>query len=131
MLKAKYTLLFILIICVVSALNANETKWYKVISIIDGDTLHIQYNGRIESVRLYGIDAPERNTKGFFKAAAVLEELCYGKYIRLVFRQKNHRDKYNRLLAEIYLKDNTRVNEELYRRGVVKLYRKSPLVITK
>ena len=33
----------------------------KVIGIVDGDTIEVLHNGRLERVRLVGIDAPERN----------------------------------------------------------------------
>lgn len=110
--------------------NSNEEpeyKWYKVISIIDGDTLRIKYHNKVEKVRLYGIDAPERNTKGYFKAAAALEKLCFNKQIRLIFPGKKRRDRFNRLLAIIYLKNGIMVNKKLYDQGVVKLYKRTPL----
>ena len=32
---------------------------YKIVRVIDGDTVKIDYNGRVTSVRLIGVDTPE------------------------------------------------------------------------
>ena len=134
MLNPKRVLIFTLIITVLSTILVRadpSQSWYKVVSIIDGDTLRIEYHGRIKRVRLYGIDAPERGDKGYFKAAAALENLCYGQKIRLEFPGKKHRDKYHRLLAKVYLPDGRMVNEVLYRMKVVRLYKPTPLFKTR
>lgn len=110
---------------------ADNYQWYKVVNIIDGDTLTISYNGRTEKVRLFGIDAPERYQYGYFKAGALLEELCFHKLIRLEYPSKNRRDKFGRILAKIYLQDGNMVNQLLLEKGVVKLYKRDPLIITK
>lgn len=36
-----------------------STKLYKVIRVVDGDTIVIDYNGAEEKVRLIGVDTPE------------------------------------------------------------------------
>lgn len=107
--------------------STSQNTWFMVESIIDGDTIRIHYNGKNTKVRLFGIDAPEHEEKGYFDAGALLEKLCYKQYVRLEFPGSNHRDKYNRLLAKVYLKDGRMLNEELFKSGVVKLYKKSPL----
>ncbi len=117
----------IIISAVSLATDDTEAEWYSVTRIIDGDTLQIRYHGNTERVRLFGIDAPEKGENGYFKAAAVLEELCYGKKIRLEFPAAGKRDRFGRLLAKVYLRTGVMVNEVLYRRKVVQLYRNSPL----
>ena len=131
--KKKFLILFLLflVIPVMKSVNSSENKWYKVIRIIDGDTLVIWYQNKQEKVRLFGIDAPEKYRQGYFKAAAVLEELCFRKKIRLIFPYKNKRGKFGRLLAKVYLSDGRLVNQLLLEAGVVKLYKKDPLRINK
>ncbi len=108
--------------------DTSSVTWYKVVKIIDGDTLTIKYNGKNESLRLFGIDAPERGENGYFKAGAALEELAYGKQVRLEFVSASKRDKFGRLLAKVFLKDGKMLNLLLYQRKVVKLYARSPLI---
>jgi len=40
----------------------------RVIRVIDGDTIEVDYHGARESVRLIGVDTPERNEPGFAEA---------------------------------------------------------------
>ncbi len=125
----KYLMYIIVLLITILATESlgTDDNWYTVTRIIDGDTLQIRYKGRTERVRLFGIDAPEKGEYGYFKAAALLEELCYGKKVRLEFPTADKRDRFGRLLAKVYLHNGMMVNEILYRKKVVQLYRKSPL----
>jgi len=100
--------------------------------VIDGDTLKLA-NG--ERVRLIGIDTPEvhesvklyrdsRKSGQDIKTIQALgrrsmkftKELVEGKPVRLEFDVEK-RDKYKRLLAYVYLPDNTFVNAEIIKQG--------------
>ncbi len=41
------------------SLSSYAQETYKVIRVVDGDTLKINCNGKQESIRLIGLDAPE------------------------------------------------------------------------
>lgn len=67
---------------------------YVVTNVVDGDTVDLD-NG--ESVRLVGIDTPERGACGHERAAAALSRMVLGRKVRLVDSDED-RDKYDRLL---------------------------------
>jgi len=100
----------------------------KVSRVVDGDTLKLE-NG--ERVRLIGVDTPEtvrpnKPVEYFGKeASAFTKRLCEGKTVRLEFDQTK-RDKYDRLLAYIYLEDGTFVNAEIIKQGYGFAYTKFP-----
>ena len=69
--------------------------------VIDGDTLVAERSdrpGEPEHIRLYGIDAPERNLPGGAQATAALRALATGRELHFVSHGK---DKYGRLLDEV------------------------------
>ncbi|MFY9402351.1 MAG: thermonuclease family protein [Candidatus Omnitrophota bacterium] len=100
--------------------------------VIDGDTLLLENN---ERVRLIGIDTPEmhdsdkllRDSKRSRQSTAEIKalgkksyeftrRLVEGKRVRLEFDVEK-RDKYNRLLAYIYLEDGTFLNAKIVEEG--------------
>lgn len=107
-----------------------------VTRVVDGDTLLLENN---ERVRLIGIDTPEMHGSDKLKrdsqrsgqdAAAIKElgiqsyeftkKLVEGKRVRLEFDVDKF-DKYNRLLAYVYLSDGTFVNAEIVEQGYASL----------
>ena len=70
-----------------------------VVSFVnDGDTFQIA--GHAYSIRLWGIDAPERDTQAGQNAQAFMRSLIRGKTLRC---QKKAVDKYRRTVARCYL----------------------------
>ena len=91
---------------------------------IDGDTIDVDLNGKIESVRFIGADTPEthdpRKPVQCYgpEAAAHTKALLEGKDVRLAADPgDSDRDKYGRLLRYVYLPDGTLVNAELIQDG--------------
>lgn len=110
------------------SLLANEdirkSPTYQVLRVTDGDTIHINYNGKNEKVRLIGLDTPEtkdpRKPIQCFgrEATAKMTELAENKNIRLEFdKTQGERDKYGRLLAFVYSKDSKNLAYEMIRQG--------------
>lgn len=110
------------------SLLANEdirkSPTYKVLRVVDGDTIHIDYNGKDEKVRFIGLDTPEtkdpRKPIQCFgrEATAKMTELVENKKVRLEFdRTQGERDKYGRLLAFVYSEDNKNLAYEMIRQG--------------
>jgi len=95
-----------------------------VTQVIDGDTLILAGGAR---VRFLGIDAPEMERDGraaeflAHKAKAYLAQLTQGKEVRLEYGPLRY-DHYGRLLAHIFLKDNTLVEAALLRQGLARVY---------
>jgi endonuclease YncB( thermonuclease family) len=82
----------------------------------DGDSLVLQVGNQEKEVRLWGIDAPEGNTRQPFaeNARAYARELCQRKNITLVVHD---RDQYGRIVGEAILPDKTSVNEQMIAAG--------------
>lgn len=94
-----------------------------VIKVIDGDTVIVKLGDKEESVRLIGIDAPEKDMCFSNEAKEKLRELVENKKVKLeADGSQNDRDKYDRLLRYIYLDDGTLVNEKMVKDGFAKEY---------
>lgn len=94
----------------------------KVIRVVDGDTIVVNYNGVEEKVRLIGVDTPEsvhpdssKNTEAGFAASEFTKVYLTGEDVELEF-DVQQRDSYGRLLAYVYL-DGEMFNEKLLRTG--------------
>lgn len=110
------------------SLLANEeirkSPTYQVLKVLDGDTIHISYNGKDEKVRFIGLDTPEtkdpRKPIQCFgrEATAKMTEFTENKKVRLEFdKTQGERDKYGRLLAFVYSEDNKNLAYEMIRQG--------------
>lgn len=99
----------------------NNGESYQVSRVIDGDTIEVVMNGKIEKVRLIGIDTPEtvdprRSTECFGKAASdFTKQLLASSSVQLQ-KDVSERDRYGRLLRYVY-KDGVFINELLVREG--------------
>ena len=119
----------------------------RVIKIVDGDTLSIEYKGRAENIRLIGIDTPESriNKKARKDAARNSEDVAavtkMGKeatrFVKTLVKpgdpiaiefDRQPRDKYGRLLGYVYLSDGKMLNEEIVKAGYASLMTYPPNV---
>jgi micrococcal nuclease len=94
-----------------------------VTRVVDGDTVAVRVDGRLDKVRYIGIDTPESVKPGtpvqcFAKAAAAENRaLVEGRHVMLRF-DAERRDRYGRLLAYVYRgPDALFVNAALVRLG--------------
>lgn len=101
----------------------------KVIRVVDGDTTEVSLNGKKETVRLIGIDAPEtvdlrESVQCFGKEASnKAKELLYGKTITLESDlTQGNRDKYQRLLRYAILEDGTNFSKLMISEGFAHEY---------
>jgi micrococcal nuclease len=76
---------------------------FEVVRVIDGDTFRIMYDGEETSVRLVGIDAPERRQPGGPAATAALRKMIDRRTVRIEFPCKRKRDNFGRLLCDVHL----------------------------
>ena len=114
------------------ATDFSKDTAYSVLSVIDGDTVNITYEGKKTSVRLIGVDTPEtvhpsKPIEPYGKeAAAFLKNLLKEESVYLRFdREKT--DKYDRLLAYLYrAPDGLFVNLEIVRQGYGRAYTEYP-----
>ncbi|MEZ5281822.1 MAG: thermonuclease family protein [Acidimicrobiales bacterium] len=103
----------------------------RVMWVIDGDTIEVDLDGVQETVRLIGIDTPE-------KTGGLRDAECYGDEATQRMRQlldegegvyleldQEPRDQYDRLLAYVYSSDGF-INELLVRDGYAAAFRYEP-----
>ena len=102
----------------ISAIPQIATAYPAIVShITDGDTLDVLAYGNTETpitLRLYGIDAPEKNQPGGAESAAYLREMLpKGSAIEVLERRA---DKYGRAIAIVYSQGHC-VNTAMLRAG--------------
>lgn len=104
----------------------NPNRLYKVARVVDGDTIKIEYDNTQLSIRLIGIDTPESVHPDLSKnipegkiASDYTKSRLENKEIRLEF-DVQPRDKYNRLLAYVYI-DDKMFNKELLEKGYARV----------
>lgn len=107
----------------------SNIETYKVVKVVDGDTIEIERYGKLETVRLIGIDTPEtvdprKPVQCFGKEASDNSKaLLQGKSVRIEADPLvGERDKYNRLLAYVWLDDKQLVNQLLVSGGFAHEY---------
>jgi micrococcal nuclease len=106
---------------------------FKVVRVVDGDTIVIRYNGKFEKVRLLCVDTPESvhpdekqnipmgKVASRYTQKKLLDE--YGKYVDLEFEMGRIRGNHGRLLAYVFL-DGKNLNIDLVRQGLSPYYTK-------
>jgi len=112
---------FLILMALVLPLYAEPTVHVEVLKVVDGDTIDVLYNGKKEAVRLIGIDTPEvyfvsDRKPGLLASKFVKGLVKKGDKVGLEFDVRL-RDKYNRLLAYVWLKDGRMLNEVIVREG--------------
>lgn len=70
----------------------------RVTGIVDGDTFYVE--GAPARIRIWGLDAPERDEEGYSEATDALRRFSYG---RLVSCKTIDHDRYGRIVARCYL----------------------------
>jgi len=103
--------------------------FYKVIYVVDGDTVDVMISGRKSRLRLIGMDTPEtkdpRKPVQCFgrEASAKAKTLLLNKGVWVVSDpSQGTRDKYGRLLRYIFLKDKTNFNKSMIENGYAHEY---------
>ena len=102
---------------------------YKVVSIVDGDTIKVSINGKTETIRLIGIDTPEtqdprKPVQCYGKeATSRMQHYVQSKSVRLAAdSSQGDKDKYNRLLRYIFLENGQNVGYQMILDGAAHEY---------
>ena len=105
-------------------LPAITPGYYRVTEVVDGDTIHVDMNGKNETVRFIGVDTPETKKPNSPvqcygpEASAYTKQTLTGKSVRLEADPlDDNRDRYGRLLRYIYLQDGSLLEESLIAQG--------------
>lgn len=112
-----------------SVQDTPQYEYYSVSSVVDGDTIKVNINGTIETLRLIGMDTPEtvdpRKPVQCFgqEASNKAKELLSSKKVRLEKDlMTGEIDKYGRLLAYVYREDGLFYNKHMIEQGYAHEY---------
>lgn len=105
----------------------------RVLKVVDGDTVKVLLYRTEEQVRLIGVDTPEtkdpRKPVECFgpEASQFTNSVLEGQQVWLTYKPNERRDKYDRLLAYLWLNldedpEPELFNEELVRKGYARVY---------
>lgn len=117
------TVIFVLLSCSCNDITVPaQQSGYKVICVVDGDTIIVDADGEKTKVRMIGIDTPEsvhndenRNCEFGKSASEYTKSLLIGQYVELEYDEQRT-DIYDRILAYVYL-DGEMVNQILVLNG--------------
>jgi len=112
---------------------------YRVVEVIDGDTIKVDIGEKIVTVRLIGIDTPEianpHNPQNDYfgpEAARYAKQLLENQLVYLIpDPMQSNRDKYDRLLRYVFLEDGTLINAKLIADGFAYNYIYEPFQFMK
>ncbi|MFV1654359.1 MULTISPECIES: thermonuclease family protein, partial [unclassified Phaeobacter] len=88
--------------------------------VFDGDTLRLR-GGQESRLRLWGVDAPEKDEAGFQEAKIALESIALNRKITFI---EIDQDRYGRTVARVFLSDGREVNRMMIESGTAKEYRR-------
>ena len=96
--------------------------------VVDGDNIVLSNN---ERVRLIGVDTPEtkhpqKPVEYFGKEATAFTNKMVGEKVFKLRYDQQRRDKYGRLLANVYLPNGTFLNAEIIKQGYGYAYTRFP-----
>ncbi len=133
-------IIVVLGLCIDLCIQKEDYTYAKVIEVVDGDTIIVEIDGRIEKVRLIGVDTPElkaEKNKPYeydnitnltlleewgWKAKEFTERWLKGKVVKLEFDElAGYRDRYGRMLVYVYV-NGTDFNALLLKEGYARVY---------
>lgn len=77
----------------------------RVRHVVDGDSLFLTSTKK--PIRLWGVDAPEKDDAGYTEATKALTRMALNKSVQCVRIDTDH---YERIVARCYLKDDREIN---------------------
>lgn len=96
------------------AVTSQNSGTFKVVGVVDGDTIDVLVNNSPLRLRLNGVDTPEKGQPFGNNAKDDLADLIGGKQVKYVVRDS---DRYGRSIADVYL-GNLYVNLWLVQQGL-------------
>ena len=90
----------------------------RVVRVFDGDTVEVLRGGHLVRVRLYGIDAPEKDQPYGLRATLILAEMVMGRQVQV---RTMDRDRYGRTVGVIRVGAKV-INQGMLVRGAAWYY---------
>ena len=127
-LRLSQTTIFLLVFLLAS-LTALHAAQFKCTRVTDGDTITVTQNGFKSTIRLVGIDAPEKSRKKHEPGQPFSQsstKYLAGMVLNKDVEIKNYgTDRYGRTLGVVYV-DGKNVNFEMVKAGLAEVYRGKP-----
>ena len=112
----KHILSYLLILLLLPQLSFG---WQgKVVSVSDGDTITVMNNSRVERIRLYGVDCPEKHQDFGNRAKQFTSNMVFGKTVDV---EPIDTDRYGRTVGLVKVNGKS-LNEEIIKNGFAWLY---------
>ncbi len=104
------------------ALSCSSSQWIegRCRAVVDGDSLYLE--GYEPQIRLWGVDAPERNEPGYDRARQQLRTLAYQRQLQC---KRVDTDRYGRTVARCFVDSGEQridINGALVASGVAREY---------
>jgi len=103
---------------------ANQPGGYRIDHFIDGDTIAVDMNGTVETIRMIGVDTPETHKPhtpvqcyGPAAAAYTKQQIGSGTVRLAADPLSTDRDRYGRLLRYVYLQNGQLLEDNLIKNG--------------
>ncbi|WP_291952766.1 thermonuclease family protein [Campylobacter sp.] len=116
----KFFLIAVFLVIFAYVLNYDTNLYIqaKVVEVIDGDTIKVIIKQKESKIRLFGIDAPEKNQAYGQISKKFLSAIVLNKEVTLSIKDE---DKYGRILAIVYLNDKD-INQIMVKNGYAWAY---------
>ena len=111
--------LFIFLPMLFFASDNKDLRNVRVVQVYDGDSLYVEDNSKFYPVRLAYIDAPEKGQPFSVEASFFLKKMVSHRFVLLDVVSK---DKYNRIVAELFF-DDLNINQAMVKNGYAWCYR--------
>lgn len=106
-------------------LQQNQPGLYGIDHYIDGDTIAVDMNGTVETIRMIGVDTPETHKPNtpvqcYGPEAADHTKAMISRFGKVRLQADpldTNRDRYGRLLRYVYLPDGTLAEEQIIKQG--------------
>lgn len=106
-------------------LQQNQPGLYSIDHYVDGDTIAVNMNGSVETIRFIGVDTPETHkpdtpVQCYGPEAAAHTKSVISKFGKVRLQADpldTNRDVYGRLLRYVYLPDGTLLDQEIIKDG--------------
>lgn len=86
----------------------------EVVGTLDGGILEVARNGKMERIRLQGLDCPEKGQPYGDESKQATSALTFARRVTV---EPYGKDKYGRVMADVQLADGTNINHELVKEG--------------
>jgi micrococcal nuclease len=86
----------------------------EVVGVLEGSTIEVVRLGKVERIRLHGLDCPEKGQPYGDDVKEAISALVFAMEVTV---EPYGKDKYGRIMADVLLADGTNVNHALVKEG--------------